>query len=76
MALRSQPSTVNGTTIARLAGPASVSCHMHAQSVTSGGYANDTWSYLPEYQGWVSNIHMQGDAWLDGVRNCVVPGIS
>ncbi len=72
VALRSQPSTVNGTTVARLTGPTSVSvsCQVHAQSVTSEGYTNDAWSYLPQYGGWITNIYMKGDAWLAGVPAC------
>ncbi|MFE9019278.1 NlpC/P60 family protein [Streptomyces sp. NPDC007808] len=72
VAIRSQPSTTNGTTVARLAGPTSVavSCQMRAQTVTSEGYTNDAWSYLPQYGGWITNIYMQGDAWLAGVPAC------
>ncbi|MER6563240.1 NlpC/P60 family protein [Streptomyces sp. NPDC001027] len=75
--IRSTPSAGAGV-VTRLSGPTgvAVSCQKHAESVTAEGYTNDTWSYLPEYQGWISNIYMKGDAWLDGVRNCVVPGMS
>lgn len=77
VAIRSTPSAGAGL-VARLAGPTgvAVSCQKHAESVTAEGYTNDAWSYLPEYQGWVSNIYMKGDAWLAGVRNCVIPGVS
>ncbi|MDX2646940.1 NlpC/P60 family protein [Streptomyces sp. PA03-1a] len=78
VAVRSEPSTTTGTTVARLAGPTSVavSCQTHAQTVTSEGYTNDAWSYLPQYGGWVTNIYMRGDAWLAGVPACDGKGTS
>ncbi|GAA0664255.1 hypothetical protein GCM10010193_14490 [Kitasatospora atroaurantiaca] len=47
-----------------------VGCQKHAQSVTAEGYTNDAWSYLPDYRAWVTNIYLQGGAWLDGVPAC------
>ncbi|WP_411102523.1 NlpC/P60 family protein [Streptomyces sp. cmx-4-9] len=47
-----------------------VACQKHAESVTSDGYTNDAWSYLPDYGAWVSNIYVRGPAWLDGVPAC------
>lgn len=50
--------------------PIQVACQKHAQLVTSDGYTNDVWSYLPEYGGWMTNIYIQGPAWLTGVPDC------
>ncbi|MFF3403729.1 C40 family peptidase [Streptomyces sp. NPDC002659] len=47
-----------------------VECQKHAELVTSDGYTNDAWSYLPDYKAWVTNIYIQGPAWLDGVPAC------
>ncbi|MEU3777038.1 NlpC/P60 family protein [Streptomyces sp. NPDC032472] len=47
-----------------------VQCQKHAETVTSDGYTNDAWSYLPDYRAWVTNIYIQGPAWLDGVPTC------
>ena len=47
-----------------------IRCQKHAESVTAEGYTNDAWSYLPDYQAWVTNIYIQGNAWLDGVPTC------
>ncbi|MGW7030962.1 NlpC/P60 family protein [Streptomyces xanthophaeus] len=47
-----------------------VGCQKHAEEVTSDGYTNDAWSYLPDYRAWVSNIYVRGPAWLDGVPTC------
>ncbi|MFD3627344.1 C40 family peptidase [Streptomyces sp. DSM 116494] len=47
-----------------------VQCQKHAEEVTSDGYTNDVWSYLPDYKAWVTNIYIQGAAWLDGVPDC------
>ncbi|WP_406263559.1 NlpC/P60 family protein [Streptomyces sp. NBC_00191] len=47
-----------------------VECQKHAELVTSDGYTNDAWSYLPDYKAWVTNIYIQGPAWLDGVPTC------
>lgn len=47
-----------------------VECQKHAEKVTSDGYTNDAWSYLPDYRAWVTNIYIQGPEWLDGVPTC------
>ncbi|MFH9015411.1 C40 family peptidase [Streptomyces sp. NPDC017943] len=47
-----------------------VQCQIHAERVSAEGYDNDAWSYLPDYRAWVSNIYIQGPAWLDGVSDC------
>jgi cell wall-associated NlpC family hydrolase len=47
-----------------------ISCQKHAETVTAEGYTNDAWSYLPDYKAWVTNIYIQGPAWLDGVPTC------
>ncbi|MGF1432078.1 C40 family peptidase [Kitasatospora sp. LaBMicrA B282] len=47
-----------------------VSCQEHAQSVTAEGVTNDAWSFLPDYQAWLSNIYLPGPAWLDNVPTC------
>lgn len=49
-----------------------VACQKHAEVVTAEGYTNDAWSYLPDYRAWVTNIYIQGPAWLDGVPTCAV----
>jgi len=50
--------------------PIQVGCQEHAQLVSAEGYTNDVWSYLPEYGGWLTNIYIQGPAWLAGVPDC------
>ncbi|MFJ4091282.1 NlpC/P60 family protein [Kitasatospora sp. NPDC089913] len=69
--VRPAPSTA-GTPVAVLPGPTTVrvSCQVHGQSVTAEGYTNDAWSYLPDYRGWISNIYLQGPAWLTDVPEC------
>ena len=47
-----------------------VQCQKHAELVTSDSYTNDVWSYLPDYKAWVTNIYIQGPAWLEGVPEC------
>lgn len=47
-----------------------VECQKHAEWVTSDGYTNDAWSYLPDYKAWVTNIYIKGPAWLEGVPEC------
>ncbi|RST09708.1 hypothetical protein E2C00_18855 [Streptomyces sp. WAC05374] len=47
-----------------------VKCQKHAEKVTSDGHTNDAWSYLPDYGAWVTNIYVQGPAWLEGVPTC------
>lgn len=50
-----------------------VECQKHAEMVRAEGYENDVWSYLPDYNAWVSNIYIQGPEWLEGVRDCTRP---
>ncbi len=47
-----------------------VECQKHAQSVSAEGVTNDAWSYLPDYRAWITNIYLQGPAWLDSVPTC------
>ncbi|AKL69225.1 NlpC/P60 family protein [Streptomyces goshikiensis] len=47
-----------------------VACQKHAETVTSDGYTNDAWSYLPDYQAWMTNIYIKGAAWLEAVPTC------
>ncbi|MFF4183426.1 C40 family peptidase [Streptomyces sp. NPDC001691] len=66
-----QPSTTSAR-VNKFAGPTRVriSCQKHAQLVEADGYRNDAWSYLPDYKAWLTNIYIQGAAWLDGVPTC------
>lgn len=47
-----------------------VKCQKHADWVSSDGYENDVWSYLPDYDAWMTNIYIKGPAWLEGVPDC------
>ncbi|MGI5254377.1 C40 family peptidase [Actinacidiphila glaucinigra] len=47
-----------------------VQCQKHAELVEAEGYSNDVWAYLPDYKAWMTNIYIQGPAWLDGVPDC------
>ncbi|MEU3548675.1 NlpC/P60 family protein [Streptomyces longwoodensis] len=47
-----------------------VECQKHAEVVTSDGYTNGAWAYLPDYKAWMTNIYIQGPSWLDGVPTC------
>ncbi|MBT2448888.1 C40 family peptidase [Streptomyces sp. ISL-43] len=62
------PSTAAARVYA-LPGPTTVrvECQKHAEPVTADGYTNDAWSYLPDYQAWMTNIYIQGPAWLESV---------
>ncbi|MEU2060728.1 cutinase family protein [Streptomyces sp. NPDC013455] len=62
----------SASVVLTLDGPTAVNikCQQHAESVTAEGYTNDAWSYLPDFQGWISNIYVQGPEWLDGVPAC------
>ncbi|HEY7812242.1 MAG TPA: NlpC/P60 family protein, partial [Nakamurella sp.] len=64
--------SVSALVVSTFSAPTSVTvkCQEHAESVTAEGYTNDAWSYLPDYGGYVSNIYMNGDAWLAGVPTC------
>ncbi|MEV5278075.1 NlpC/P60 family protein [Streptomyces sp. NPDC051994] len=66
-----EPSTTSAR-VNKFTGPTRVkiSCQKHAQLVESDGYRNDAWSYLPDYRAWITNIYIQGPAWLDGVPTC------
>ncbi|MFI2762307.1 NlpC/P60 family protein [Streptomyces echinatus] len=68
---KSQPS-VRAARVYAFPGPTTVrvACQKHAEVVTAEGYTNDAWSYLPDYRAWVTNIYIQGPAWLDGVPTC------
>ena len=69
--VRTQPNTGSGI-VHTFPGPTwiQVGCQMHAQLVTADGYTNDVWAYLPEYGGWMTNIYIQGPAWLPNVPDC------
>ncbi|GAA3050084.1 NlpC/P60 family protein [Streptomyces glomeratus] len=68
---KAQPST-RAARVYAFPGPTTirVECQKHAELVTADGYTNDAWSYLPDYRAWVTNIYIQGPAWLDGVPTC------
>ncbi|MCX5016102.1 NlpC/P60 family protein [Streptomyces sp. NBC_00555] len=68
---KAQPST-KAARVYAFPGPTTirVECQKHAEKVTSDGYTNDAWSYLPDYGAWVTNIYVQGPEWLDGVPTC------
>ncbi|MCW7941368.1 hypothetical protein AAW14_04770 [Streptomyces hygroscopicus] len=68
---KAQPSS-RAARVYALPGPTTVrvDCQKHAELVTADGYSNDAWSYLPDYRAWVTNIYIQGPAWLDGVPTC------
>ncbi|MFI1166952.1 C40 family peptidase [Streptomyces sp. NPDC020801] len=68
---KAQPST-KAARVYAFPGPTTirVECQKHAEPVTADGYTNDAWSYLPDYRAWVTNIYIQGPAWLDGVPTC------
>ncbi|MCB5169685.1 NlpC/P60 family protein [Streptomyces bambusae] len=67
----SEPAT-GSPRVHKFPGPTTVrvQCQKHAELVTADGYTNDAWSYLPEYRAWITNIYIQGPAWLDGVPTC------
>ncbi|GGT53766.1 SH3 domain-containing protein [Streptomyces purpureus] len=51
--------------------PVRVSCQARGQRITADGITNDAWSYLPDYGGWITNIYLQGPAWMPGVPTCI-----
>jgi len=54
-----------------------VYCQKEAEPVKAEGYENNVWSYLPDYQAWVTNIYIKGPAWLADVPDCKdVPPVS
>ncbi|MCM2417309.1 NlpC/P60 family protein [Streptomyces sp. RKAG293] len=69
--IRAIPSAA-GRLVTTLAGPTDIdiSCQKHAESVTASGITNDAWSFLPNYNGWASNIFVKGAAWLVDVPTC------
>ncbi|MGW6685291.1 NlpC/P60 family protein [Streptomyces sp. NPDC054961] len=68
---KDRPSTAAARVYA-LPGPTTirVGCQKHAEVVTSDGYTNDAWSYLPDYGAWMTNIYIQGPDWLENVPVC------
>ncbi|MBT2470807.1 C40 family peptidase [Streptomyces sp. ISL-66] len=68
---KAQPSTAAARVYA-FPGPTTirVGCQKHAEVVTSDGYTNDAWSYLPDYGAWMTNIYIQGPEWLEDVPTC------
>ncbi|MFI6054900.1 cutinase family protein [Streptomyces violascens] len=69
--VRATPSTSAGiVTVIPAPTTVYVKCQKHAESVTYGGITNDAWSYLPQQQGWISNIFLKGPAWMPGVPEC------
>lgn len=47
-----------------------VKCQTVSEMVSAEGYENDVWAYLPDYNAWMTNIYIQGPAWLAGVPDC------
>ncbi|WP_405940836.1 C39 family peptidase [Streptomyces sp. NBC_00207] len=69
--VRTQPSSAGGLVKSVPGGTTLfVACQVHGQSVTSEGTTNDAWSYLPEHGGWITNIYIEGPAWIPGVPDC------
>lgn len=72
VSLRARP-TRSSEVKRRLSGPTPVDirCQVHAEMVEAEGYRNDAWSYLPEYDAWITNIYIDHvAAWLPEVREC------
>ena len=68
-----QQANTSSAVIATLAGPTTVEvrCQVHGQKITAEGITNDAWSFLPHYNGYISNIYIDHPAaWLPGVPNC------
>ncbi|MFD0574631.1 hypothetical protein ACFQ0T_42085 [Kitasatospora gansuensis] len=38
--------------------------------MSAEGTTNDAWSYLPALNGWITNIYVEGPAWLPNVPDC------
>lgn len=72
--VRSAPS-LNGYIVTTLASPSTVqvACQLHGDTVSSDGYVNTVWSYLPAYGGYITNIYIKGPAVLPGVPDCATP---
>ncbi|MEE1752173.1 hypothetical protein PUR26_06715 [Streptomyces sp. SP18CS02] len=48
-----------------------VGCQKRGQTVSVPPYVNDWWAYLPQYDGYVTNIYLDSpDNKLPGVRDC------
>ena len=68
-----QKPTRSAAVVATLSGPTTVEvrCQVHGDKVTAEGITNDAWSFLPHYNGYVSNIYIDHPAaWLPGVPSC------
>lgn len=68
-----QRATRTSPVVATLPGPTSVDirCQVHGDKVTAEGITNDAWSFLPHYNGYISNIYIDHPAaWLPGVPSC------
>ncbi|MBA2806342.1 C40 family peptidase [Streptomyces sp. KM273126] len=67
---RAEPHT-NAAIVGLFPGPTTVNvvCQKHAQTVTADGYTNDAWSRLTN-GAWMTNIYIQGPAWLPDVPTC------
>jgi len=70
-----QDTTTSSAVVTTIPAPTTVAikCQWHGTPVTDQGYTNDGWSYLPDYNGWISNIYIKGTAWLDGIPECTAP---
>ena len=70
-----QDTTTSSAVVTTIPAPTTVTikCQWHGTPVTDQGYTNDGWSYLPDYNGWISNIYIKGTAWLDGIPECTAP---
>jgi hypothetical protein len=64
------PST-SSPVVSTFPGPTTVTvvCQRHAEVVTAEGYTNDAWSRLSD-GSWLTNIYIEGGAWLEGVPTC------
>ncbi len=70
--IRQKPST-SSAIVTTLPGPTTVEirCQVHGTPVKAEGITNDAWSFLPRYNGYISNIYIDHPAyWLPGVPSC------
>jgi hypothetical protein len=70
--LRQHPNT-SAAVVTTLPGPTTVEvrCQVHGEKVVAEGITNDAWSFLPQYNGYISNIYVDHPAyWLPGVPGC------
>ncbi|MGW1769360.1 hypothetical protein ACWCQL_35595 [Streptomyces sp. NPDC002073] len=67
-----QGTTTSSSVVNTIAGGTQVrvACQAHGQNITADGITNDAWSYLPDHGGWITNIYLQGPAWMPGVPTC------